>query len=230
MRRILAVLLVAAFIGMLGAVPASAHASCDKASPADGSQLDTAPSEVYCDYTEPPASNSSMEVIDACGRKADDGQVLIIGPRMGVHMKATAPALYTVRWHATSLKDGHKTFGSWTFTVTGKQTSCSKATPTKPKPTGSSSNAQMAPSATPKGSTSSLSPAPSAGSSARKPEAKRGTTNRDAPANAAPDPLSLAGVAATPQGSSPLLLFILITLAMSAMSFAGARFSPSEDE
>ena len=113
-------ILVTAFLLVLAAGPASAHAFLKQASPAVGSTVQTAPTEVAITFTEgvEPAF-STITVVDGGGARVDDGTVHL-APGGDTHLvaglKPLQPGTYKVTWHATAT-DTHKTQGSFTFTV-----------------------------------------------------------------------------------------------------------------
>lgn len=107
------------FLALAG--PAMAHAHLEAATPAANAAVDASPSSLELTFSEGlNLAFSSVEVTDAKGvavatDKAAlggaDGTVLTIP----IH-SALLPGVYTVKWRVLS-NDGHKTQGSYNFTV-----------------------------------------------------------------------------------------------------------------
>ncbi len=112
-RTVLALALVSA------AAPAWAHAFLSTATPAVGSTIQQAPSQVVINFTEgvEPAF-STITVQDAAGQRVDAGDARRDGPetRLAVPLKTLQPGTYSVTWHATAV-DTHKTEGHYTFSI-----------------------------------------------------------------------------------------------------------------
>lgn len=114
MRRIILATAICLLAG-----PAFAHAFLQKATPAVGAQLATAPAQLTLTYTEPVEPLfSSVQVTDAAGSvvsqgkpsSSDNGRTLTQG------LKPLPDGTYQVEWHVTSV-DTHKTEGHFAFTV-----------------------------------------------------------------------------------------------------------------
>lgn len=106
-------------VAMLCAGQASAHAFLQSATPAVGSTVASAPSQVVIGFTEGVEPRfSSIAVQDASGAAVQTGSVHQAGDdtHLAIGLKALPPGAYKVIWHATST-DTHKTQGSFTFTV-----------------------------------------------------------------------------------------------------------------
>ena len=118
MRQILWAAAVSGWLCAAG--PASAHAFLDTATPAVGSTVRQAPSEVVIDFTEGVEPQfSTITVQDASGAPVAAGGVHLEGSgdtHLAVGLKPLRPGTYKVVWHATST-DTHKTEGSFSFTV-----------------------------------------------------------------------------------------------------------------
>ncbi len=115
---IMALVASAALFG--GGSPASGHAELERAIPAVGSTVTTAPTQVVLQFSEPiEAAFSRVEVTDSTGRRVDNGDGRP-DPSDRTHMKVTlmplAPGTYRVNWYALSV-DTHRTEGDFTFTV-----------------------------------------------------------------------------------------------------------------
>jgi methionine-rich copper-binding protein CopC len=105
---------------LLWSIAASAHAHLDRASPAAGATVQTAPTEVVIWFTRDiEAAYSRIEVRDTAGRAMHNGATnRDAGDRtkMSVPLKPLLPGTYTVHWRVLSI-DTHKTEGSFTFSV-----------------------------------------------------------------------------------------------------------------
>lgn len=157
-RVALAVTLVAVLVGALSS-PAFAHARYVGSDPADREKLDSAPSEVSAEYSEPLEPDSHMEVYNPCGQRVDGGDVRVTGYEMAVSMSSDSAGTYVVAWTAASAIDPHVTEGNFTFTVT-QGTDCNEPAP---NPDGDGSANENTGSNDPSGSetTSSAGPASS---------------------------------------------------------------------
>jgi methionine-rich copper-binding protein CopC len=113
--------LILSFLAMaFGSVAAHAHAMLDRASPAVGSTVASAPREVSLTFSQNlEAAFSSVRVTDANGARVDQGKPQISGNTMRIGLKSLSQGTYRVRWQALSV-DTHKTEGSFTFTVGGR--------------------------------------------------------------------------------------------------------------
>jgi len=120
MNRLYACTLAAA-LSLAGAGAALAHADLASATPAAGASVTTAPTEISITFTEEVEPKfSSIEVLDASGKRFDDGKAQTAadnGKLLSVGLKPLAPGIYKVIWSATSSDDSHKTKGSYEFTV-----------------------------------------------------------------------------------------------------------------
>ena len=118
-NRLISAALLCAVAATAAPHGASAHAFLKTASPAVGSMIKTAPTEVRIDFTEgvePEFSN--ITVMDAHGTQVSDGRPHLEGgdTHLAIELKPLAPGRYTVSWHATAT-DTHRTQGSFAFTV-----------------------------------------------------------------------------------------------------------------
>jgi copper resistance protein C len=95
------------------------HAFLDRASPAVGSSVASAPANLKLTYTEAvePAF-STVTVKNASGERVDDGKPAAEsgGRVLQVKLKPLQAGTYQVEWHVTSV-DTHKTEGHFSFTV-----------------------------------------------------------------------------------------------------------------
>ena len=102
----------------LPVTPASAHAAYKESSPADKSTVSAPPTEVWAEFTEPPAQSSKLEIYDPCGERVDSGSASIVAYRMTTTMNSDKQGTYTASFYVTSDLDSHVTTGSFTFTST----------------------------------------------------------------------------------------------------------------
>ncbi len=104
---------------MLAPRTASAHAFPASESPAAGSTIAVAPSEVVLVFNAPIESMfSKLQVTnsDSADVCADSPVLAKDHRRASVKLKPLVPGEYTVKWIAVS-EDGHRTQGSYVFTV-----------------------------------------------------------------------------------------------------------------
>ena len=108
-------------LSLAGAGTALAHADLASADPPAGATLKTAPTEVSITFTEEVEPKfSTIEVVDAGGKRVDDGKAHTAPDNsklLSVGLSPLAPGTYKVIWHATSLDDSHKTRSNYVFTV-----------------------------------------------------------------------------------------------------------------
>ena len=152
-------LLVALSLALAALIPATvlAHADLDTMTPADGSTVDVAPTEIVATFTQdldPP--RSSLVVVMGGAEIASGGEVDPAEPRrMTLGLPPLEPGVYEVRWTTFSAEDGEgPERGTTTFTVTPPPPTPAP-TPTPPP------SATPAPTPSPTASPSA-SPAPSA--------------------------------------------------------------------
>ena len=108
-------------LSLAGAGTALAHADLASADPAAGASVKTAPTSLSITFTEEVEPKfSSIEVIDASGKRFDDGKAQTAPDNeklLSIGLKPLTPGTYKVLWHATAADDSHKTKGSYEFTV-----------------------------------------------------------------------------------------------------------------
>lgn len=106
--------------GLFVAAPAYAHAFLDRASPAVGSTVPTAPAAIalwFTEHIEPAFSTAT--VTDVAGQRVDrgDAHVATDNPaELQLGLKPLLPGTYTVHWHVVSV-DTHTTAGTFSFDV-----------------------------------------------------------------------------------------------------------------
>jgi copper transport protein len=119
MRKALAV--VVGLWVLSGASNASAHALLRESTPEDGAILDTPPSEVVIDFTEPPDLGlSEITVLDGNGQDVGAGELQELpgeGNRVAVTLPDVGDGVYTASWRVLSRVDGHVTAGAFSFGV-----------------------------------------------------------------------------------------------------------------
>jgi copper resistance protein C len=113
-------ILIMALFGLcqLSPSPALAHAFLERANPAAGSTMQSAPPSVTITFTVPIESLFSViEVHDAQGNRMDSGSTRASGNKsIAVDLPTLPPGTYTVIWQALSV-DTHRTQGHFEFTV-----------------------------------------------------------------------------------------------------------------
>ena len=100
---------------------ALAHAFPEAEEPKVGSTVTSPPQQVSIRFDAPIESLfSRLDVLDSSGQSEDDGtpQVNVDTRTLTMHLKPLTPGDYTVKWSVVA-KDGHRTEGSYTFTVAG---------------------------------------------------------------------------------------------------------------
>ena len=106
----------------LFAAPAWAYAFLKSASPAVGSTVVQAPSQVVINFTEAVEPRfSTITVQNAQGMWVDTSRPHLVGgdTHLAVDLKPLPPGTYTVVWHTTAA-DTHKTQGTFHFIVGSK--------------------------------------------------------------------------------------------------------------
>lgn len=116
-KRLLAALFGAA-LALAIAPPALSHAAYKSSDPANKSTVESPPSQITAEFTEPMTDSSYMEVFDPCGEQVDNGDSRVSTSSMAVTMSGDKAGTYTVEFAAQSV-DSHITYGSFTFTSSG---------------------------------------------------------------------------------------------------------------
>ena len=112
--------MVLALLGAL-APAAGAHAAYKSSEPASDATVDSAPSRVTAEFTEPLAEGSYLRVTGPCGDRVDAGDVEIVGYEMSVSMSGAEAGRYVVSFRAFSRLDPHVTQGEFAFTASDGQ-------------------------------------------------------------------------------------------------------------
>lgn len=120
-RRVAVVALASLATIGFGASSASAHASLDSSDPSPSAVLDSAPSEIFLDFSEPVTpQDGAVELVDQTGAVVaiDDARVSPDDPTVVVAsgVPDLADGLYVVAWRVVS-SDGHVAQGAFTFEV-----------------------------------------------------------------------------------------------------------------
>lgn len=102
----------------LPATPAFAHAEYKESNPVHKSSVSAPPSEVWADFTEPPAGSSRLEIYDPCGQRVDSETWDITAYRLSAPLSSDKKGAYTARFYVTSDLDSHVTTGNFTFIST----------------------------------------------------------------------------------------------------------------
>ena len=100
---------------------AFAHGDLERSSPRANAVLTTSPDRVVLHMSEAvDLVLSEVEVFDKDGQRVDLDDVHLLDERSpAVSVDPLSPGTYTVSWKVTSLSDGHRTTGSFRFTVSG---------------------------------------------------------------------------------------------------------------
>jgi methionine-rich copper-binding protein CopC len=111
---------IAGLLSLAGVMAAYAHAHLDRASPAAGATVATAPSEVTLHFTEKLEPKFSAIVVrDAAGKQVDKGDTGVDAADQAllrVSLQPLVPGRYKVEWRVTSV-DTHSSKGDYSFRV-----------------------------------------------------------------------------------------------------------------
>ena len=118
MRRLVLVLLAGAALLLVGAGPASAHATVVTSSPSDGARLETAPTEVTLEFDEGVSLGAGYaRVLGADGEQVDTGGASVTDDVLTIPLRGDLPdASYVVTWRVVSA-DSHPVSGAYAFVV-----------------------------------------------------------------------------------------------------------------
>jgi hypothetical protein len=103
-------------LGVVGAVPASAHANLVRSSPADRSSLAAAPKAVKLSFDENIRAPSVILVTDSGGTSVVTGKTSVVDNTVSTAVNTGGSGDYTVAYRVVSA-DGHPVSGRLTFTV-----------------------------------------------------------------------------------------------------------------
>ncbi|KUN34748.1 hypothetical protein AQJ30_28270 [Streptomyces longwoodensis] len=118
-RTLVLLLLAAVAALLLGAGPAAAHAALTGSDPAQGTVVDTAPTQVSLTFSEKVATtDGSLRVLDPKGKRVDTGRPAnVSGTTYAVQLHAGLPdGTYTVTYQVVS-EDSHPVSGAYTFSI-----------------------------------------------------------------------------------------------------------------
>jgi copper resistance protein C len=107
---------VGSLLGVVGAAPASAHASLVRSSPADQSSLATAPTTVSLTFDENIRMPSVIIVTDARGASVAQGETSVLDNTASQGVRPGTSGDYAVVYRVVSA-DGHPVAGRLTFGV-----------------------------------------------------------------------------------------------------------------
>jgi methionine-rich copper-binding protein CopC len=102
------------------ASPASAHAKLVSADPADGAVAKAGLTTLHIGFSEPIAGKlSGATVTDSAGKTVATAVIDPANPKALVAATKTPLAIgvYKVAWRAVASDDGHRTMGTYSFTV-----------------------------------------------------------------------------------------------------------------
>jgi methionine-rich copper-binding protein CopC len=109
-----------AALAVAGTGAAFAHASLNRATPAVGTSVDAAPTEVSLNFSEKLENAYSTVIVrDAMGKRVDKGEAQIDKADrtvIRVPLDKLAPGIYIVEWRALTA-DTHRTEGAFIFRV-----------------------------------------------------------------------------------------------------------------
>ncbi len=119
-NAVVALLMLAAFVALLPAAPASAHSFLVATSPAQGQRLQGPPGEVVLVFSEPVALESSSFLMRSGGGDRIDvapADTSSDGLEIRVSLTGLEDGIYVVEWSAFSALDGHGSAGEFAFSV-----------------------------------------------------------------------------------------------------------------
>ena len=100
---------------------AAAHAFPNGSEPAVGSTVSTPPAQVVVNFDSPIEQMfAKLSVFDSSGQAQDNGTPVVSDDhrQLSIKLKPLGPGEYTVKWTVVA-EDGHRTEGSFNFTVAG---------------------------------------------------------------------------------------------------------------
>ena len=116
-RRAGAVVAVALTLVILGASPASAHATLLQSDPAPGAVLTRSPSAITLRFdSQVSAALGAVRVYDRGGGRVDSGGTDVQGAVVRLRVSGLAKGSYVVTWRVTSA-DTHPVAGAFTFQI-----------------------------------------------------------------------------------------------------------------
>lgn len=101
-------------------VAASAHGDLESTEPAADSTIKKPVDHIILTFTEKPSDRARVSVVDGCGDSIGDDTFVAERSFHVLLVKKGEPGTWTVDYRVVSAEDGHKTSGTYTFTVQGK--------------------------------------------------------------------------------------------------------------
>lgn len=133
-RLLTPLLALLALVAVVLAPPAHAHDVLTGSEPADGAQLEAAPSELVLTFNNNLLDSAQAVVVtDASGTTVAEGSPVIEGPEATFALPALEAGAYTATWSVVS-SDGHRIDGELGFTVGDGAAEPDTATTTEPGP------------------------------------------------------------------------------------------------
>lgn len=117
MKRGISAAAAAAFVLLL-ATAAGAHGGLQASDPKDGARLDEVPRRVAMTFSEAPAEDSVVKVLDGCRRDVVSSTTAA-GDEIMTVLGDAQPGKWRASYRVISAEDGHLTKGSLSFTVEG---------------------------------------------------------------------------------------------------------------
>jgi len=141
-------LLLAVASSLVTALEASAHAALRSMTPAAGSTVTTAPTEVVLTFNEPISTSfATVTVTDGTGDSVSSGRPVVSGETVTQELAGVGSGRYTVAFRVVS-EDGHPVSQKATFTVTLPAATTSAPAPTTQAAPSSSSAMTSTPAST----------------------------------------------------------------------------------
>ncbi|PFG39995.1 hypothetical protein ATJ97_2515 [Georgenia soli] len=141
-RRLIRTPLLAllALVAVVLAPPASAHDVLIGSEPADGAQLDAAPTEIVLTFNNQLLDSAQVVIVtDASGATVAEGSPTVDGAKATFPLPALDAGAYSATWSVVS-SDGHRIDGELGFDVAGaapETTTDAAAAPSAPAPSAS---------------------------------------------------------------------------------------------
>ena len=140
MRSRWTVAVVAATVIVMQPGVAFAHAELEQSSPPSGVLQPAPPAEVRLSFSEQPAADSRVAVLDGCGAPVA-GATRVQGRSLSVRVTGGQPGTWRVSYNVVSADDGHPSSGSYQFSVDGSPR-CAAESAAPPSPAAAAGVAQ----------------------------------------------------------------------------------------
>lgn len=141
MKRAVAVAGVA-LLALAG--PAAAHGDLQTTDPAVDASVRRAPGSVSITFTEAPTAQAVLKVTDGCKRDVTQG-IEIVEATATVRVAVGQPGRWNVSYRVISAQDGHRTQGSYGFSVAGRRDCTPDEPPADETPDGGGTEAAPTP-------------------------------------------------------------------------------------